>query len=72
MKKQVNKLHPKREIPLSGDINKNHMNKLLEKIKAFCNISYQLYLKTIQPDKQDIAKQFESEPPKEFTKANNH
>ena len=67
MKKQVNKFHLKEN--LSDEESKERTEKVLERIKAFCNVSYQLYLKSIDPDKPTIAKQLESEPPDEFTNA---
>ncbi len=72
MKKQVNELSLERAIALLGNkkIKKDQLKKLLERIKAFCKVSYQLYLKSINPDKPTaIIKQLEIEPPDSFTKA---
>lgn len=53
MKKQVNELSLERAIALLGNkkINKAKLTKLLERIKAFCKVAYQLYQKNILPDK---------------------
>jgi hypothetical protein len=70
MKKQVNELNQKRVKTLSGkDLQENKMNTVLERMKAFCKIAYQLYLNSIHLDKPTMTKQLEAEPPKEFTKA---
>ncbi len=72
MKKQVNELSHERAIALLGnkEINEEKLTKTLERIKAFCKVAYQLYLKNINPDKSTaIVKQFENEPPKKFTNA---
>lgn len=71
MKKQVNELSLERAIALLGnkEINEDKLRKLLERVKAFCKISYQLYLKNNKPDKPTIVKQLEAEPPDSFTKA---
>ena len=70
MKKQVNELSLERAIALLGKkkINKEKLKKMLERIKAFCKATYQLYLKTINPDKPANVKQFDAEPPNSFTK----
>jgi hypothetical protein len=69
MKKQVNELSLERAIALLGnkEIKEDQLKKLLERIKAFCNVSYQLYLKKIEPDNPTIVKQLEAEPPDSFT-----
>ena len=72
MKKQVNELSLERAVALLGNkkINEETLKKMLERIKAFCKVSYQLYLKSKNPDKPTaIVKQLESEPPNEFTNA---
>jgi len=71
MKKQVNELSLERAIALLGNkkINEERLKKMLERIKAFCKVSYQLYLKSKNPDKPTIVKQLEAEPPNEFTNA---
>jgi hypothetical protein len=70
MKKQVNEMSLERaKVLLGREIDENKLKKLLERIKAFCKVSYQLYLKIINADKEAIVKQLEAEPPDEFTKA---
>jgi hypothetical protein len=71
MKKQVNELSLERAIALLGNkkIKGEKLIKMLERIKAFCKVTYQLYLKSINPDKPTIVKQIKSEPPDSFTKA---
>lgn len=72
MKKQVNELSLERAIALLGkkNINKEKLKKLLERIKVFCKVSYQLYLKNVDPDKPTaIVKQLDAEPPDSFTNA---
>ena len=72
MKKQVNELSLERAKALLGksNIDENKLRKLLEKIKAFCKVSYQLYLKLNNPDKPTaIMRTLESEPPNEFKNA---
>jgi hypothetical protein len=68
MKKQVNEMSLERAKALLGrEVDEHKLKKLLERIKAFCKVSYELYLKSIS--KEAIVKQFEAEPPDEFTKA---
>jgi hypothetical protein len=71
MKKQVNELSLERAIALLGNkkINKEKLTKMLERIKSFCKVAYQLYNKNIKPDQPNNAKQFEAQPPDEFTNA---
>lgn len=72
MTKQVNELSPERAKALLGqkEINEEKLKEMLEKIKAFCKVSYQLYLKDSNADLQEIeAKEFESEPTDQFTTA---
>ena len=72
MKKQVNELNPERAKALLGksEIDENKLMKLLERIKAFCKVSYQLYLKLNASDKSiTIMRTLESEPPNEFKNA---
>lgn len=72
MKKQVKELNPERAIALLGnkEVNEEKLTKMLERIKAFCKVAYQLYLNDIHSDKQDaIVKQLESKPPEKFTNA---
>ena len=72
MKKQVNELDLERAKILLGqkEIDEVKLKKVLERIKVFCKVAYQLYLKNVEPDKPaNVMKQLESEPPDEFTKA---
>lgn len=72
MKKQVNELDLERAKILLGqkEIDETKLKKMLERIKVFCKVSYQLYLKNLEPDKPTaVIKQLESEQPDEFTKA---
>jgi hypothetical protein len=70
MKKQVNEMSLERAKVLFGrEIDECKLKKLLEQVKAFCKVSYELYLKSIDSDKGAIVKQLEAEPPDEFTKA---
>lgn len=75
MKKQVNELDLERAKILLGQkegkiIDETKLKKMLERIKVFCKVAYQLYLQNVEPDKPaNIMKQLKSEPPDEFTKA---
>jgi hypothetical protein len=71
MKKQVNEMSVERAKALLGnrEIDEQMLKKMLGKVKAFCKVSYQLYLKSTNPDKPTIVKQLKAEPPDEFTKA---
>lgn len=72
MTKQVNELSPERAKVLLGqkEINKEKLKEMLERIKAFCKISYQLYLKDTNAELQDVeTKMFDSEPTDQFTNA---
>ncbi|HXB41693.1 MAG TPA: hypothetical protein VNZ49_14225 [Bacteroidia bacterium] len=72
MKQQVNELSLERAKALLGEskIDENKLRKLLERIKAFCKVSYQLYLKFNEPDKPtSIMRTLEAEPPNEFKNA---
>jgi hypothetical protein len=69
MKKQVKTTKPKREKSLYGnEFKKNKLDQVEERIKAFCHVAYQLYLKSMPTEKQDVAKQLETKPPENFTK----
>lgn len=71
MKKQVNELSPERAKTLLGnnELDEDKLIKLLERIKAFCKVSYQLYVTTNPPDKQTNEMQMlKTEPPNQFTK----
>jgi hypothetical protein len=71
MKKQVNELSLERAKALLGnkEVDEQQLKKVLEKIKVFCKVAYQLYLKSTHPDKPTIVKQLKSDPGDEFTKA---
>lgn len=68
MKKQENEF-PLKESLLKEESEEERTQKMSERIKAFCKIAYQLYLKSNNPDTPTIASQLESEPPDEFTNA---
>lgn len=71
MKKQVNELSLERAKVLFGkEIKEEKLKRMLERIKAFCKVAYQLYLTKGKPDKPIAqVRQLNSEPPNEFTKA---
>jgi hypothetical protein len=71
MKKQVNELSLERAKALLGNkqVDEQQLKKVLEKIKVFCKVAYQLYLTSTQPDRPTIVRQLKSDPPDEFTKA---
>lgn len=68
MKKQVNELSPERAKALLGtnEIDEEKLIKVLERIKAFCKVSYQLYSNHNPPDKE-TERTLEAEPPNQFT-----
>lgn len=71
MKKQVNDLTPERARALLGkkEISDEKLLKVLERIKAFCKVAYQLYSKLNNKEAKAVTKDFDSEPPNEFTNA---
>lgn len=72
MKKQVNELSLERAKVLLGnkEIDEKKLRKLMERIKAFCKVSYQLFVKNNPPDNPTaIVRALEAEPPNEFTNA---
>lgn len=72
MTKQVNELCPERAKSLLGqkEIKEEQLKEMLERIKAFCKVSYQLYLKDTNAELEDTeAKKFISEPIDQFTNA---
>jgi hypothetical protein len=72
MKKQVNEVSLERAKALLGNnnIETEKLKKLLEKVKVFCKVAYQLYLNNTQPDKPKAKmKRLDTEPPNEFTNA---
>lgn len=76
MIKQVDELSLERVKTLLGkekkDISEERLKKMVEQVKAFCKVAYQLYSKTNQTAtdvESDNVRQFFSEPPDEFTNA---
>lgn len=72
MTKQVNELSFERARALLGqkEINEDKLKEMLESIKAFCKVSYQLYLKDTHADFKDTdTKEFDAEPTDQFTTA---
>ena len=72
MTKQVNELSPERAKSLLGqkENNEEQLKEVLERIKAFCKVSYQLYLKSTSteiPDAKVI--KLDCEPTDQFTTA---
>lgn len=69
MKKQVKTSKSQRRKPLcEKEFTEDKLDQVAEKIKAFCHVAYQLYLKSIPTEKQDVAKQLQTKPPGNFTK----
>ena len=69
MKKQVNKLSPERAKALLGsnELDEAQLIRLLEQIKAFCKVSYQLYADSNPPDKAtEQTRTLDAEPPNQF------
>lgn len=65
----MNELSLERAKALLGkEVDEQQLKKVLEKIKVFCKVAYQLYLTSTEPDKPSIVKQLTSDPPDEFTK----
>ncbi len=71
MNKQVNELSLERAKALLGkEISEERLKKVVEQVKAFCKVSYQLYSKTNTADlEKDNVRQLYAEPPDEFTNA---
>lgn len=72
MIKRVNDLSHERAKALLGEkeISEERLTKVLEQVKAFCKVAYQLYSKTNETDKtNDNVRELYSEPPEEFTNA---
>ena len=71
MIKKVNELSLERAKALLGkEISEERLKKVVEQVKAFCKVAYQLYSKTKQTDNAgDNVKVLNLEPPDEFTKA---
>jgi len=69
MIKRVNELSLERAKALLGkEISEKRLKKVLERIKAFCKVAYELYSKTNETDKDNVRELY-SEPPDEFTNA---
>ncbi len=72
MKKQVNALSLERAKALLGnrEIEEEKLKHMLEKVKAFCKVAYELYLENTEPNKPKTeVKPLDTEPPDEFTNA---
>ncbi len=72
MNKRVNELTPERVKALLGEneISEERLKKVLEQVKVFCKVAYQLYSKNNTTDTQgDNVRQLYTEPPDQFTKA---
>lgn len=72
MTKQVNELSLERAKALLGqtEINEDKLKEVLEQIKAFCKVSYQLYLKDTNAEIEDAEIiELEIEPTDQFTTA---
>jgi hypothetical protein len=72
MNKRVNELTPERAKVLLGEneISEERLKKVLDRIKVFCKVAYQLYSKRNQVTTESTdARQLNSEPPDQFTKA---
>ena len=70
MKKQVNELSPERAKILLGnnEMDEDKLLKLLERIKAFCKVTYQLYSNHNPPDKPtNELRTLDAQPPNQFT-----
>lgn len=72
MTKQVNELSFERAKSLLGqkEINEEQLKEVLERIKAFCKVSYQLYLKHTNAEIKDAEViKLDFEPTNQFTTA---
>ena len=71
MIKRVNELSLERAKALLGDkeISDERLTKVLEQVKAFCKVAYQLYSKNESEAECDNVRQLYAEPPDEFTNA---
>jgi hypothetical protein len=72
MTKRVNELTPERAKVLLGEnkISEERLKKVLDRIKVFCKVAYQLYSKRNQVKTEcDHVQQFNAEPPDQFTNA---
>jgi hypothetical protein len=72
MTKRVNELTPERANALLGEnkISEERLKNVLDRIKVFCKVAYQLYSKRNQVKTEcDDARQINAEPPNQFTDA---
>ena len=71
MIKRVNELSLERAKALLGkEISEERLKKVVEQIKAFCKVAYQLYSTKNETEKEnDNVRELYSEPPDEFTNA---
>jgi hypothetical protein len=72
MIKRVDELSLERAKALLGEkeISEERLTKVLEQVKAFCKVAYELYSKTNEVNcKSDNVRELYSEPPDEFTNA---
>lgn len=72
MIKRVNELNLERAKALlrEKEISDERLTKLLEQVKAFCKVAYQLYSKANETEEiSDNVRELNPEPPEEFTNA---
>ena len=72
MIKRVDEMSLERAKALLGEkeISEERLKKVVEQVKAFCKVAYQLYSKTNSTDlESDNVRQLFTEPPDEFTNA---
>lgn len=71
MIKRVNELSLERAKALLGDkeISEERLTNVLERIKAFCKVAYELYSKNEGKVESDNVRQLYAEPPDEFKNA---
>lgn len=71
MIKRVNELNSERANALLEEkISEEKLTKVLEQVKAFCKVAYQLYSKKNPTEKEnDNVRELHSEPPEQFTNA---
>lgn len=72
MIKRVDEMSLERAKALLGEkeISEERLKKVVEQVKAFCKVAYQLYSKTNATDlESDDVRQLYAEPPDEFTNA---
>ena len=71
MKKRVNKLSPKGDKSLSDEKQTpdESLIRVMEQIKAFCKVAYQLYSQKSETETNSLGKELRSVPPDQFTNA---